>query len=227
MVERRADQKKKRIRANSYRNRAIANHPSHSELKTKSNEYGEEIIKAKRSHWSNYLEDMTANEIWTANKYIREPVGDGGNPRIPTLKTKNAAGIVTSINSNDAKSKTFAKMFFPPPPPVIDNFTGYDYPDPLPDPPNITAEQVKRHVLKTSPYKAHGPDEIPNVVLQQCVSLILSRLTNIYQVLRFHSSIFAISFIFVIICLVIFSFLSLLFLLSFMFRNLDYSCYLL
>ena len=64
---------------------------------------------------------------------------------------------------------------------LVDNFTRYDYPDLLPDPPNITAEQVKRYVLKTSLYKAHGPDEIPNVVLQQCISLILSRLTIIYQ----------------------------------------------
>ena len=64
---------------------------------------------------------------------------------------------------------------------LVDNFTRYDYPDLLPDPPNITAEQVKRHVLKTSLYKAHRPDEIPNVVLQQCISLILSRLTIIYQ----------------------------------------------
>ena len=123
---------------------------------------------------------MTENEIWTANKYIRELVGNGGCPRIPMLKTKNAAGAEISINSNESKSKTFAKMFFPPPPPVNDDFTDYEYPDPLPDPPNITAKQA-RHVLKTSPYKAHGPDDIPNVVLQQCVSLILSRLTAIYQ----------------------------------------------
>ena len=170
-----------KTRADSYRNRAIANDPSHSELKKKSNKYGEAIIKAKRSHWSSYLKDMTANEIWTANKYIREPVRDGGCPRIPMLKTKNAAGAEISINSNDSKSKTFTKMFFPPPPPVNNDFTDYEYLDPLPDPPNITTEQVKRHVLKTSPYKAHGPDDIPNVVLQQCVSLILSRLTIIYQ----------------------------------------------
>ena len=159
--------------ADSCRNRAIANDPSHSKLKKKSNKYGEAIIKAKK--------DMTANEIWTANKYIRELVGDGGSPRIPMLKTKNAAGAEISINSNDSKSKTFAKMFFPPLPPVNDDFTDYTYPDPLPDAPNITAKQVKRHVLKTSLYKAHGPDNIQNVILQQCVSLILSRLTTIYQ----------------------------------------------
>ena len=169
------------IRADSYRYRAIGNHASHGELKKKSNEYGEAIVKAKRSHWTNYLEEMTANEIWTANKYIKEPVGDGGNPRIPTLKVKNAAGAEISVNSNEEKAKIFASVFFPKPPPTENAFVGHEYPDPLPDPPNITAEQVRRHILKTSPYKAHGPDEIPNVVLQQCVSLISERLIRIFQ----------------------------------------------
>jgi hypothetical protein len=82
-----------RLRSESYRFRAIADHPSHSELKTKSSAYGEAIIHAKRSHWANYLEEMTVNDIWTANKYIREPIGDGGNPRIPTLKSKTQPGL--------------------------------------------------------------------------------------------------------------------------------------
>ena len=170
-----------RIRSESYRNRAITNHPSHSELKHKSNEYGEAIIKAKQSHWASYLEDMSANEIWIANKYIKEPVGDGGNPRIPTLKAKNAAGIETLVNDNDAKAEIFASTFFPPPPPAENPSLGYEYPEPLPDPPSITKDQIRRHIRKTSPYKAHGPDVIPNVVLQQCVSLIIERLIRIYQ----------------------------------------------
>ena len=170
-----------RIRTELYNYRAIADHPSHSELKQKSNAYGEAIIKAKRSHWSNYLEDMTANEIWTANRYIKEPIGDGGNPRILTLKVKNARGIETSINNNEEKAKIFATIFFPKPPPTENVFENYEYPEPLPDPPVITPDQVRRHILKTSPYKAHGPDDIPNVVLQQCVALIIKRLTKIFQ----------------------------------------------
>jgi hypothetical protein len=170
-----------RLRSDSYRNRAIANHPLHSELKLKSNEYGEAIIKAKRSHWASYLEDMTANEMWTANKYIKEPVGDGGNPRIPTLKVKDAAGVETLINDNDKKAKTLASAFFPKPPVADNTFPDYEYPEPLPDPPDITKDQIQRHILKTSPYKAHGPDDIPNVVLQQCISLIIERLIRIYQ----------------------------------------------
>ena len=45
-----------RLRADSYKYRAIADHPSHQLLKNKSNRYGEAIIDAKRQHWANYLE---------------------------------------------------------------------------------------------------------------------------------------------------------------------------
>jgi hypothetical protein len=50
-----------------------------------------------------------------------------------------------------------------------------------PNPPQITPEQLHRHVCKPSPYKAYGPDDIPNVVLQQCVSVIHERLIRIFQ----------------------------------------------
>ena len=69
-----------RLRKESFQNRAIANHPSHRELRKKSRIYGRSIISAKRSHWTEYLEEMTANDIWTANKYLKCPVGDGGLP---------------------------------------------------------------------------------------------------------------------------------------------------
>jgi ribonuclease HI len=170
-----------RLRSTSYRFRIFADHPSHSELKTKSSLYGETIIHAKRSHWANYLEEMTASEIWTANKYIKEPVGDGGNPRIPTLKSKNAAGVESSISSNEGKAKVLAATFFPPPPALEQDYSNEEYPDPLPDPPKITMEQLLRHILKPAPYKAHGPDEVPNVVIQKCAPLIQNRLIRIYQ----------------------------------------------
>jgi len=170
-----------RLRSDSYRNRAIVDHPSHRELKIDSNKYGEAIIQAKRKHWTNYLEEMSANEIWTANKYIREPIGDGGHPRIPTLKVKNAEGAEISISSNEEKAETFVKIFFPPPPPPTNEHEDYEYPEPLPDPPQITPEQLHKHLCKVSPYKAHGPDEIPNVVLQRCALLIHERLIRIFQ----------------------------------------------
>ena len=170
-----------RLRADSYKHHALTNHPSHRELKTKSNRFGEAIIVAKRRHWANYLEEMSASDIWTANKYIKEPAGDGGSPRIPTLKTKNAAGEEIPINNNADKAKIFAKLFFPLPPDTANEYENYEYPEPLPDPPQITLAQVQRHISKPAPYKAHGPDDIPNVVLQQCVTLIKEQLIRIYQ----------------------------------------------
>ena len=169
------------LRSDSYNFRTIVDHPAHRELKKKSNKYGEAIIQAKRSHWANYLEEMTVNEIWTANKYIREPVGDGGNPRIPTLKTKNAAGQEVLVNGNEEKANLLAKTFFPPPPVLVYDFTDFIYPEPLPDPPQLTEDQIRKHIFKSAPYKAHGPDNIPNAVIQQCEALILGRLSSIYQ----------------------------------------------
>jgi hypothetical protein len=146
-----------RLRSESFRNRAIANHPSHRELRCKSRKYGNEIILAKRAHWTAYLEEMSENDIWTANKYIKSPAGDGGMSRIPTIKTRNNDGSVTEINNNKDKAKVFAKVFFPPPPPIQPPEEGLEeYPDPLPDPPPPEKAQIGRTIMKLSPYKARG-----------------------------------------------------------------------
>ena len=105
-----------RLRTMSYHNRTIANHHSHRELRIKSRQYGKAIISAKRAHWTEYLEGMTADDIWTANKYIKDPVGDGGMPRIPTIKTKDEEGNEIEINNSKEKAKAFAKAIFPNPP---------------------------------------------------------------------------------------------------------------
>ena len=170
-----------RLRALSYKFRVIADHYSHDKLRRLSNKYGDAIIQAKRQHWAAYLEEMSAADIWTANKFIREPAGDGGSPRIPTLKTKNEAGAIVTVNSNKDKANLFAKTFFPLPPPPPEIQEQHEYPEPLPDPPQLTLEQLLQHIYKTAPYKAHGPDGIPNIVLQKCADMIAPRLLCIYR----------------------------------------------
>ena len=170
-----------RLRSLSYRHRALADHFSHEELRMKSNQYGEAIIQAKRQHWTNYLEEMTAADIWTANKFIRDPAGDGGCPRIPTLKTRNEQGLEVPVDDNEEKARTFVRTFFPLAPQLPMNQEQQEYPDPLPDPPPITQAQVRRHIARLSPYKVHGPDGIPNVILQKCVELLICRLTTIFR----------------------------------------------
>ena len=171
-----------KLRSDSYRYRAVANHPSHRKLRRKSNIYGNAIITAKRAHWSEYLENMGENDIWTANKYIKSPIGDGGAPRIPMLKTKNEAGENIEVNDNEDKAKVFAKVFFPPPPAQPAQAAPQDdYPAPLPDPPPINKQQIEKVIRRLSPYKVPGPDGIPNIVLQKCFNIIADHLLYIYQ----------------------------------------------
>ena len=59
-------------------------------------------------------------------------------------------------------------------------------PEPLPNMPQITATQIKRIIAKLSPYKAHSPDSIPNIVLQLCADLLIGQLTKIYRSIIKH-----------------------------------------
>jgi hypothetical protein len=170
-----------KLRADSYRNRTLTSDPSHSKLRKASNKYGEAIVAAKKQHWISYLEEMTANDIWSANRYLKEPVGDGGNPRIPTIRVRNDDNEEILVSDNNEKAKLFAKTFFPPPPANTSVPLAYEYPAPLPSPSQITEQQIEEQIRRLSPYKAPGPDEIPNIVLQKCLDLILKHLLHIFR----------------------------------------------
>ena len=125
--------------------RLLEDHPIHQELRNKSRMYKDAIIQTKREHWehwANYLEEMTASDLWTANRFINEPAGDGGSPKIPTRKSKDEEGNETQFINNKDKAQLFAKMFFSPPPAPIDNLDKFEYPNPLPDPLQINSTQI-------------------------------------------------------------------------------------
>jgi hypothetical protein len=44
----------------------------------------------------------------------------------------------------------------------------------------ITHDQIRRHIRKLKPYKAPGPDNIPNIVLVKCADILVNRLYCIY-----------------------------------------------
>ena len=169
-----------RLTSDSYNYRAIADHPSHRDLKRKSRIYGKANILEKWMHWTEYLENMVTNDIWTANKYIRDLVGDGGIPRIPTVR--DAAGNETEINDSEDKAKIFAKLFFPPLPDLQEeDMALHKYPEPLPNLPPLVKSQIKKIICKPPSYKAPGPDSIPNIVLQKCYEIIADHLLHIFQ----------------------------------------------
>src|SRR5260221_4521707 len=158
----------------------MPNHSIHRELKTQCNKYGENIIRTKKQHWADYLENMSGSDIWTANRYIKQPVGDGGSPRIPTLHTKDGEGVERETRSSEDKASLFANTFFPPPPATSSVPPNYAYPDPLPSSTLITAKRIEQYIQRLSPYKA-CPDEIPNVVLQKCADLLSKRLGFVFR----------------------------------------------
>jgi len=104
-------------------------------------------MKLKQDNWSKWLLEASITDLWTANKFIRDPVGDGGRPRIPTLKVMNKYDKEIEITSNDEKAKIFAKSFFPPVPDSTHIPDNYEHPELLPDPASITREQVKWNIL--------------------------------------------------------------------------------
>ena len=67
------------LKSKSYRLCAQQFHPVHKEAKKAANEYAMKIEKAKKKHWEDWLEDVNADNIWTAHKYAGSDPSDGGN----------------------------------------------------------------------------------------------------------------------------------------------------
>ena len=121
-----------RIAADSYKTQALPNHPSHEQHHVIHNKYSEAIKKAKLDHWINWLESATMADIWIANKYLNAEPNDGGLARIPTLKSRNPNGQQHEAKTNEDKSNTLAKTFFPPVPNTTTVLADYLYPESLP-----------------------------------------------------------------------------------------------
>jgi hypothetical protein len=120
-------------------------------------------------------------DVWIANKYINAEPGDSGLSRIPTLKTKTLNEQHTIANTNKDKSLLLAKTFFLPPPALSTVPTDFPYPEALPNPGYITETQLLRAITKLSPYKAPGPDGIPNAVFKNCSDVLTPHLLWIYN----------------------------------------------
>jgi hypothetical protein len=172
--------RKNKLSGISYKFRAIPDHPSHEQHKAVRNQYGDAIVKAKEQHWVDFLEDVEERELWIANKFISNPSGDGSKSRIPSLKVKLPDNSISVITSNEGKAKILSKQFFPPTPTTSTVPANHSSPRRVPMPNSITANQIKRVIAKLSPYKAYGPDKIPNIILIKCTDLIIDYLVEIF-----------------------------------------------
>ena len=67
-----------RLNNQSYRFRALADHPIHADHREACNRYSDVIKQAKVKHWQEFLETAQGPDIWTANWYISNPISNGG-----------------------------------------------------------------------------------------------------------------------------------------------------
>ena len=171
----------KELRKVKVRNCALPDHPIHRELSEKEERFAEAVQEAKSNHWWEFLENAMDKDIWSANKYVSEPISDGGKPRIPALKIKLPNGSQSEVNTNEGKAKALADSFFPERLALSSVPPNFLYPQPLDNPLPIDKDRIRRHIAALSPFKAPSPDGIPNIVLQKCASLLTPFLLQIYQ----------------------------------------------
>lgn len=133
----------------------------------------------KRQHWHNWLEKAKDPDIWMVHKYMATPAGDGGKCRIPVLTLMRYEQVQTS-STNEEKVSMLATSFFPPRS-LTETPLRFVYPKPACKFDPITKEQIKRQLARLKPYKALGPDSIPNIVPTKCADILINRLLPIYK----------------------------------------------
>ncbi len=117
------------------------------------------------------------------HKLTSSQVTDDGKSRIPVL-TYRSGNTENKAAMNEKKGKALAGSFFPlKPPHLVEPQGEMADTEPCCKADHITKEQIKKQLQKIKPYKAPGPDGIPNIVLTKCTDLLLDRLSHIYTVM--------------------------------------------
>jgi len=164
----------------SFRCRGNPSHKIHAQHKEAAKRYDGTLNYTKKQHWRDWAERADEPDIWMASCMVSAPVTDSGKARIPILKFKEG-GQEASARTNGEKSAVLAKGFFPPKPAVNTVQPNTKYPKQCQGGVKITADQIRKQLRKLKPYKAPGPDGIPNVVLTKCTDMLISRLLDIYD----------------------------------------------
>ena len=153
-------------------------HILHMEYKESRKQYERAIKYNKHHHWRDWLEKASEPDLWMANKYITAPVSDRGKTTIPVL-WQQSARIERTANLNQDKSIMLAGTLFPKK--LVNTVVEAEKNEYLPPAckaHKILKEQVRRQLKWLKPYKAPGPDGIPNIVLMQCADLLIDSVMN-------------------------------------------------
>jgi ribonuclease HI len=169
----------KKLGRQSYTHRDKPFHFTHAAYADANKCYHRTLKNTKMHHWRDWLEKAEDPDIWTVQRLLAAPASDGGSSKIPPLKYK--VGNVDQIaRTNEEKGHILARGFFPPKPHPEPPVTAPTYPPQCSKTSQITKEAIQRQLRKIKPYKAPGPDGIPNIVLTKCADLLTDRLHHIF-----------------------------------------------
>lgn len=133
------------------------------------------IRAKKRNHWNEFL--AKTDNIWKAAKYLDPQLSAFGN--IPSLITQRG-GQEVEVTDNQEKATTLISSFFPPVPEGWCEDPARESNANLLDL-DITVDEVKTALAKTSPYKAPGRDGIPNAAWKEIWGSVGQHITQIFN----------------------------------------------
>ena len=169
-----------RLGRQSYKRRLDEDHTVHAERAAMVKKYRNTLDQTQRQHWRDWLENAEDPDIWAAHRLTSSSGGDGGKTKIPALKY-TVDGAEATARDNGDKGRLLAKNFFPAKPPADEATSDQEYAKACDRVGKITSEQIIAQLKKLKPFKAPGPDGIPNITLTKCADLIAERLSHIYR----------------------------------------------
>jgi len=130
------------------------------------------------------LELLNEKSVLMAHRYASGEPTDRGRARIPPLKGSLTGGVEVNgsvAKTNEDKSKLLCATFFPELKREDDCYADNAYPAPRFKFHQISDEQIHWAIARLGPFKAPGPDRIPNVFLIKCTDLLIPHLGPLYQ----------------------------------------------
>ena len=107
--------KQNKLSNKSFKFRCIRDHPSQAEYKEAVRLFRCTLDSTCNQHWNDWLESLSQQDIYIANKYIASEPTDFSSARVPSLRYE-LDGVQVVADDNMSKAKALASSFFPPPP---------------------------------------------------------------------------------------------------------------
>ncbi|KNZ78686.1 hypothetical protein J132_10791, partial [Termitomyces sp. J132] len=144
------------------------------------NNYSQVIKDAKRRHWEEWLEQVDANSVWNAKKFMTAMLSDGGCTRVPVLNIK-VEGRTREVEENGKKTKLFHKTFFYNKLKDCNIPADHQYPLPAFEWLPIPNKEIYATVAKLHPHKVPGLIGIPSVMIMKTRYMLVPYLRPVFR----------------------------------------------